>query len=108
MIRRSQEVKIAKEATIVAGDMVVVEAEVEPMVMVEAMMITTILRKVTKIMEEEDKKVEVEGMIRVKFNVTIAINLSITFLSAILINLIKFMRKLIMPRRKMMEMTCFY
>ena len=100
--------KVAKEATIVAEDAVVVEAKVESMGVVEAMVTTTILRKVTKIMEEEDKEVEAEGMTRVKFNVTIAINLGITLLSATLINQIKFMRKPIMPRRKMIEMMCFY
>ena len=108
MTRRSQKAKVAKKAMIVAEDMVVVEIKVEPMIVVEAVVTTTILRKAIKIMEEEDKEVEAEGITRVKFNIIIAISLGVTFLSATLINLIKFMRKSIMPRRKMMEITCFY
>ena len=104
----SQEVKVVKEAAAMIEDVVVVEAEVEPMVVVEAVVTTTILRKATKIMEEEDKEIEVESLTRVKFNVTIATSLDITLLSAVLINLIKFMRKQIMSKKKMMEMTCFY
>ena len=84
-----------------------VEVEVELMVVVEAVVTTTILRKATRIVEEEDKEVEAEGMTRVKFNVIITTSLGIILLSATLINLIKFMRKPIMPRRKMMEMMCF-
>ena len=66
-----------------------------------------ILRKAKKIMEEEDKVVEAEDMIKVKFKVTIATSLDITLLSATLIYLIKFIKKPIIARRKMMEMTCF-
>ena len=106
--RMSQEAKVAKEAAVVIEDVVVVEVEVEPMVVVEAVVTTTMLRKATKIVKEEDKEVEAEGMTKVKFNVTIAISLGITLLSATLINLIKFMRKQIMPKKMIMKMTCFY
>ena len=105
---RSQEAKVAKEALTMDEDVVMIEAKVEPIVVIEALVTIIIWKKTTKIMKKEDKKIEVEGMTRVKFNISIATSLGITLLSATLINLIKFMRKSIMPRRKMMEMTCFY